>query len=151
MVIWPSSEQPGQDKQCTPQIDTVSKSEKLSHFSGANDICGAMWLFLKSTHLVHPLYTPSSWYTPGKFWYTLGCTIHPVDKHWFTASPAANAYCFTAVKGQAGNSLKDLHSVRRNDSDKLVARHFNSPAHSNFTRKQQERRIIFSLGMVAAI
>jgi len=29
-----------------------------------------------------PLYTPSSWYTPGKFWYTLGCTIHPVDKHW---------------------------------------------------------------------
>jgi len=28
-----------------------------------------------------PLYTPSSWYTPGKFWYTLGCTIHPVDKH----------------------------------------------------------------------
>jgi len=29
-----------------------------------------------------PLYTSSSWYTPGKFWYTLGCTIHPVDKHW---------------------------------------------------------------------
>jgi len=29
-----------------------------------------------------PLYTPSQWYTPGKFWYTLGCTIHPVDKHW---------------------------------------------------------------------
>jgi len=29
-----------------------------------------------------PLYTPSWWYTPGKFWYTLGCTIHPVDKHW---------------------------------------------------------------------
>ena len=28
-----------------------------------------------------PLYTPSRWYTPGKFWYTLGCTIHPVDKH----------------------------------------------------------------------
>jgi len=30
-----------------------------------------------------PLYTPSHWYTPRKFWYTLGCTIHPVDKHWF--------------------------------------------------------------------
>jgi len=29
-----------------------------------------------------PLYTPSWWYTLGKFWYTLGCTIHPVDKHW---------------------------------------------------------------------
>jgi len=28
-----------------------------------------------------PLYTPSQWYTPGRFWYTLGCTIHPVDKH----------------------------------------------------------------------
>jgi len=28
-----------------------------------------------------PLYTPSRWYTPAKFWYTLGCTIHPVDKH----------------------------------------------------------------------
>jgi len=28
-----------------------------------------------------PLYIPSSWYTPGKFWYTLGCKIHPVDKH----------------------------------------------------------------------
>jgi len=25
--------------------------------------------------------TPHRWYTPGKFWYTLGCTIHPVDKH----------------------------------------------------------------------
>ena len=31
------------------------------------------------------LYTPSSWYTPGKFWYTLGCTIHSVDKHWSNA------------------------------------------------------------------
>jgi len=28
-----------------------------------------------------PLFIPSSWYTPGKFWYTLGCTIHLVDKH----------------------------------------------------------------------
>jgi len=28
-----------------------------------------------------PLYTPTSWYIPGKFWYTLGCTIHSVDKH----------------------------------------------------------------------
>jgi len=28
-----------------------------------------------------PLYTPSGWYTPGKFWYTLECTIHPVGKH----------------------------------------------------------------------
>jgi len=24
-------------------------------------------------------------YTPGKFWYTLGCTIHLVDKHWYRA------------------------------------------------------------------
>jgi len=31
-----------------------------------------------------PLYTPSRWYTLGKFWYTLGCTIYPVDKHWAT-------------------------------------------------------------------
>jgi len=29
-----------------------------------------------------PLYTLWSWYTPGNFWYTLGCTIHAVDKHW---------------------------------------------------------------------
>jgi len=28
-----------------------------------------------------PLYTPLRCYTPGKFWYTLGCTIHPLDKH----------------------------------------------------------------------
>jgi len=28
-----------------------------------------------------PLYTLSSWYTLGKVWYTLVCTIHPVDKH----------------------------------------------------------------------
>jgi len=47
-----------------------------------------------------PLYTPSSWYTPGKFWYTLGCTIHPVDKHWHRLSHkrvfaqiGAEAYC----------------------------------------------------------
>ena len=32
-----------------------------------------------------PLYTPSPLYTPGKSWYTLGCTIHPVDKHWARA------------------------------------------------------------------
>jgi len=28
-----------------------------------------------------PLYTPSRWHTPGKFWYTLGWTTHQVDKH----------------------------------------------------------------------
>jgi len=44
-----------------------------------------------------PLYTPSWWYTPGKFWYTLGCTIHPVDKHCArSAVMEANCYmCFT--------------------------------------------------------
>jgi len=31
-----------------------------------------------------PLYTLWSWYTPRKFWFTLGCTMHPVDKHWTT-------------------------------------------------------------------
>jgi len=31
---------------------------------------------------VTPVYTPSSWYTLGKFWYTLGCTMHPVYKHY---------------------------------------------------------------------
>jgi len=29
-----------------------------------------------------PQYIPSSLYTLGKFWYTLECTIHSVDKHW---------------------------------------------------------------------
>jgi len=23
----------------------------------------------------HTWYIPSRWYTPGKFWYTLGCTL----------------------------------------------------------------------------
>jgi len=36
-----------------------------------------------------PLYTPPRSYTPEKFWHTLGCTIHPVDKHCFKAVVAA--------------------------------------------------------------
>jgi len=34
-----------------------------------------------------PLYTPWSWHTLGKFWYTLGCTIHPVDKQCIKTPP----------------------------------------------------------------
>ena len=37
-----------------------------------------------------PLYTSYRWYTPEKFWYTLGCTIHPVDKHWPTVRIAGH-------------------------------------------------------------
>ena len=56
--------------------------KKLINWARAKKIkCETMRLFFKSTHLAH-LYTPSQWYTPRKFWYTLGCTIHPVDKHW---------------------------------------------------------------------
>jgi len=45
-----------------------------------------------------PLYTPSNWYTFGKFWYTLGCTIHPEDKHCMRGNLYSNiheqgAYC----------------------------------------------------------
>ena len=38
-------------------------------------------IVLQEHTLGTPLYTPSQWYTPGRFWYTLGGTIHPVDKH----------------------------------------------------------------------
>ena len=54
--------------------------EKLTQCAGA----GNMWdnVTVLEEHMSStPLYTPSSLSTPGKFWYTLGCTIQPVDKH----------------------------------------------------------------------
>jgi len=66
-----TNKQPGKDRQCTSPIDTVLKSKKLIHFAGAKDICGTMWLFLKSTHLAHPC-TPHQVGTPlensGTLW-----------------------------------------------------------------------------------
>jgi len=35
-----TNKQLGKDRQCTPLINTVSKSEELTHFAGAKDICG---------------------------------------------------------------------------------------------------------------
>jgi len=51
-----------------------------------------------------PLYTPSSWYTPGKFWYTLGCTLHPVDKHCFIVPK-------TVLNGNHTSSLFGMKDV----------------------------------------
>jgi len=54
-----------------------------------------------------PLYTPSRCYTPGKFWYTLGCTIHPVDKHCTTVHGP------TALTEQFSNTSlsDDIYSI----------------------------------------
>jgi len=53
-----------------------------------------------------PLYTPSRWYSPGKFSYTLGCMIHPVDKHWsrlqITVGQWTMVYCFIWLSQQTG-------------------------------------------------
>jgi len=37
----------------TPNRFGFKICEKLTHFPGTKDICGTMWPFLKSTHLVH--------------------------------------------------------------------------------------------------
>jgi len=79
MVTWPTlpTNRGKRDNSHSPAYDFRAR-ERLAHYANAKNIeCEAMWLFLENTHLVHP----SWWYTPGKFWYTLGCAIHSVDKH----------------------------------------------------------------------
>jgi len=50
-----TNKQAVKDRQCPP-LDRYGFKicEKLTHCAGAKNICGIMWLFLKSTHLVHP-------------------------------------------------------------------------------------------------
>jgi len=39
---------------CTHPLATVLKCEMSTHSAGGKDVCGTMWLFLMSTHLVDP-------------------------------------------------------------------------------------------------
>jgi len=58
------NKQAGKDRQCTlPDRYGFKICEKLTHCAGVEEICGTMWLFLKSTHLVHPC-TPHHGGTP---------------------------------------------------------------------------------------
>ena len=78
-----TNKQAGKDRQCAPPDRYGFKiCEKLVQLRWSK---GHMWdsvTVLEEHTSGTPLYTPSSWYTPAKFWYTLGCTIHPVGKHW---------------------------------------------------------------------
>ena len=93
-----------------------------------------------------------------------------VIRHNFTCTSSNIIYCISCIKccklyiGEMGRRLSDrfaehLHSVRRNDVDKPVARYFNTANHSishikvcpmlpisggNDSRKSQEMRQIFS-------
>jgi len=54
----------------TPDRYGFKICENLTHCAGAKDVCGTMWLFLKSTYLVHPIklvhcgvYDTHTWWT----------------------------------------------------------------------------------------
>ena len=84
---WWSSDQHykqtgGKQQTMHTPTDTVLKSVKINTLRWSK---GRMWnnVTVLEEHIsVTPVYTPSSWYTLGKFWYTLGCTMHPVYKHY---------------------------------------------------------------------
>jgi len=56
------NKQAWKDGQCT-LLDRCGFKicEKLTHCAGVEDICGTIWLFLKSTHLVHPITVVHPW------------------------------------------------------------------------------------------
>ena len=81
MVVWPTLQTNTREKTDNAPPDEYSFKicEKLTQLRWSK---GHMWnsvTVLEEHTFDTPLYTPSSWYTPGKFWYTLGCTIHLVD------------------------------------------------------------------------
>ena len=77
-------------------IYTVLKNVKSSHTALEQRVyVGQLTVFEEHTSGT-PLYTLWSWYTPGKFWYTLVCTIHPVDKHW-SREPTIRTSGFTTI------------------------------------------------------
>ena len=93
-------------------------------------------------------------------------------QHNFTCSPSNIIYCISCIKccklyiGETDLSdrfAEHLHSVRNNDVDKPVARHFNAVNHSisdikvcvislisggNDIRKRHEKRLIFKIGTI---
>ena len=93
-----------------------------------------------------------------------------VIRHNFTCTSSNIIYCISCSKccklyiGETGRRLSDrfsVRSVRNNDVDKSVARHFNIVNHSisdikvcvisrisggNDSRKRQEKRLIFKIG-----
>ena len=97
-----------------------------------------------------------------------------VIRHNFTCTSSNIIYCISCSKccklyiGETGRRLSDrfaehLRSVRNNDVDKPVARHFNAANHSisdmkicaispisggNDSRKRHEKRLIFKIGTI---
>ena len=97
-----------------------------------------------------------------------------VIRHNFTCTSSNIIYCISYIKwcklyiGETGWRLSDrfvehLRSVRNNDVDKPVARHFNAANHSisdikvcaispisggNNSRKRHEKRLIFKIGTI---
>ena len=97
-----------------------------------------------------------------------------VIRHNFTCTSSNIIYCISCSKccklyiGETGRRLSDkfaehLHSVRNNDVDKPVARHFSAADHSisdmkicaispisggNDSRKRHEKRLIFKIGTI---
>ena len=62
-------------------------------------------IFLQEHLARRPLYTSSLWYTLGKFWYTLGCAIHPVDKHCTILSALLSFSCEMIINLRAIKKL----------------------------------------------
>jgi len=57
-----TNKQAGKDRKCTlPDRYGFKICEHLTHCAGAKDIRGTMWLFLKSTQLVHPIKLVHPW------------------------------------------------------------------------------------------
>ena len=84
MVTWPILQTKCREKTDNSRTHTPIGTVLKTVQSKQTDI--ELWTLYKKcdcSSRAHTWYTPSRWYTPGKFWYTLGCTIHPVDKHWF--------------------------------------------------------------------
>jgi len=63
MVIWPTLQTNMQEKtdNAPPNGYDFKICEKLTHCTGAKDICETMWLFLQSTHLVQPIRLVHPW------------------------------------------------------------------------------------------
>ena len=95
-----------------------------------------------------------------------GTILHAPPPTSFTAFSCSK--CFKLYIGETGRRLSDrfaehLRSVRNNDVDKPVARHFNAVNHSisdmkicaispisggNDSRKRHEKRLIFKIGTI---
>ena len=120
MVIWPTLQTNRQQntENSHSLIDTVLKSVKSYHTQLEQRTMHVMLLFLKIIYPLLPITVVQLW----KFWYTLGCTIHPVDKHWpkqttdilikrkFKLSGNLIYWTWTLTKIWAQTHLRNLHT-----------------------------------------